>query len=157
MSELSHKALTVAQLAAAIENAQQESVHTVKIQVFDKSYDLSNAQIIPHRTHSDLVLFVAHGIVAGKKGCSLLEQELSHGGKRENSGRPKIEEKRKILAIRKIVESWREKVKPYRELSPKQQRGYGLVIKLLDALVEADREFLLDVELKILLDGGFYG
>lgn len=58
MRQLSHKAFTVAQLAAAVKNAQVESVHTVKIQVFDKSYDLSNAQIIPHRTHSDLVLFV---------------------------------------------------------------------------------------------------
>lgn len=57
MRQLSHKAFTVAQLAAAVKNAQVESVHTVKIQVFDKSYDLSTAQIIPHRTHSDLVLF----------------------------------------------------------------------------------------------------
>ena len=151
MSRL-YNSLTVEQLAGAIANAQAESVETVKIQFFDKAYDLSHVQIIPHRTHSDLVLFVSHR----NKLSSSLENQLSHGGKRENSGRPKIQEKRKILGVRKIIESWKEKVKPYRELSPEQQGIYKPIIQLLDALEKADREFLLDIELQALLEGGFY-
>lgn len=151
MSELSNP-LTVEQLAGAIANAQAESVETVKIQFFDKTYDLSHVQIIPHRTHSDLVLFVSHR----NKVSSLLENRLLHGGKRENSGRPKVLEKRKILAIRKIVESWQEKVKPYRELSPEQQGVYKPIIQLLDNIAKVDREYVFDIELKFLLNGGFY-
>lgn len=151
MSKL-YSPLTVEQLAGAIANAQAESVETVKIQFFDKAYDLSHVQIIPHRTHSDLVLFVSHR----NKVSSSLENQLSHGGKRENSGRPKIQEKRKILAIRKIVESWQEKIKPYRELPPEQQGVYKPIIQLLDNIAKVDREFVFDIELEILLSEGFY-
>jgi hypothetical protein len=151
MSEL--YPLTVEQLAGVIANAQAESVETVKIQLFDKTYDLSHAQIIPFRTHSDLVLFASHGVMSTKKVCP----KPVHGGKREDAGRPKVQEKRKILAIREIVASWQEKVKPYRELIPKKQVAYSMVIKLLDSIEKADREFLLDTELQTLLEGGFYG
>jgi len=151
MSEL-YNSLTVEQLAGAIANAQAESVETVKIQLFDKTYDLSHVQIIPHRTHSDLVLFASHR----NKVISTLENRLSHGGKRESSGRPKILEKRKILAIRKIVASWQEKVKPYRGLPPEQQGIYKPIIQLLDTIAKVDREYVFDIELKLLLEGGFY-
>lgn len=149
MSKL-YSPLTVEQLAGAIANAQAESVETVKIQFFDKAYDLSHIQIIPHRTHSDLVLFVSPVLTKKERVV-----ESAHGGKRDNSGRPKILEKRKILGVRKIIESWKEKVKPYRELSPNKQGAYGMVIKLLDTLEKADKEFLLDTELQALLEGGF--
>lgn len=56
--QLSHKSLTVAQLAGAVKNAQSESVKSLVIQHNGVNLPVVNAAIVPQRNHSDLVLFV---------------------------------------------------------------------------------------------------
>ncbi len=70
------------------------------------------------------------------------EQTVGWGGKRRESGRPTIREKRRILAIRKVISKWEEMVKPYEEKSVKQQGAYSMAIKFLNELREADGKVL---------------
>ncbi len=50
--------LSVNNLLSSCRNAQNESVNSLVIQCNGVNYPLINAQIVPQRNHSDLVLFV---------------------------------------------------------------------------------------------------
>ncbi len=91
------------------------------------------------------------------------------GGKRQGAGRPKkwkivnmlVEQPVKVLAerfpkspkqvsvgeklrisfIKKVLNEWDEKVKPYRDRELKQQGAYRMVIQFLDEIKESDAKF----------------
>src|SRR5574343_89522 len=72
--QLSHKPLTVAQLADAVKNAQSESVNSLVIQHNGVNLPVINAAIVPNRNHSDLVLFVG---AAPKEAVNPVKSYLS--------------------------------------------------------------------------------
>lgn len=91
------------------------------------------------------------------------------GGKRQGAGRPKkwkianmlveqpvkvlaerppkfpkrvsVGEKFRISSIKRVLNDWDEKVKPYRDREPKQQGVYRMVIQFLDEIRESDAKF----------------
>lgn len=71
----SNTQLNVSDLALACKNAQSESVNSLVIQSNGVDYHVVNAQIIPHRNHSDLTLFL--GAPTQKEAVNPVKSYLS--------------------------------------------------------------------------------
>lgn len=59
------------------------------------------------------------------------EPQKKWGGKRNNSGRPKIQEKRRIILLERKLESFLEKEKQYLNIPPKQQGAHRIACEFL--------------------------
>ncbi len=57
------------------------------------------------------------------------EETKKHGGKRENAGRPKIQEKRRIILLEKIAKEFIEQEKAFMNLPPKKQGAHRESVK----------------------------
>lgn len=56
------------------------------------------------------------------------------GGKRQNAGRPKIQEKRRILLIEKKLKEFEKQEEPYLQIPPKKQGAHRIACEFLKQL-----------------------
>ena len=62
------------------------------------------------------------------------EEPKNWGGKRQNAGRPKIQEKRRILLIEKKLKEFIKQEEPYLEIPKKRQGAHRIACEFIKQL-----------------------